>query len=399
MLCYYYNDEGIELSEKTKRENIKNDIKYLLWAMNAGRCQKCGRLLYKHPLSDAIGNFSQIAHNLPVGLKGPRCQYKLIDEKLDINDITNLLMLCYDCHHEIDNIRPNDFPPSILKQIKYDFEEFVFKATNINNTKGTTAIFYSPNLHGHQLIVVGAQKALFPEKYIENQIDISNCGNTLSPNDTEYWIVEEKNLVNNFNKKVKSLMDDIEKPYKNFSVFAFGPIPLLAKLGELLTNKYNIEVYQLKKAPLQTWEWETGNKIDYNLHIGQVFPDADDIQLILSLSGKIRKEEADDVLKGKKFSSYEISIADPFDDYLRSREHLSNFISVYQKLKELIRSQHKKNAMVHVFAAVPASVAIEIGRHRNPSFDLPMTIYNYSKDQNNYTKGIILGEKHNERDN
>lgn len=387
------------MSKKTKRDNLKSDIKYLLWGMSAGRCQKCGRLLYKHPMSDSVGNFSQIAHNLPVGVNGPRCEFKPIDIKTDINDINNLLLLCYDCHREIDAIRPNDFPPSLLKQIKNDHEEFVLKATNINNTTGTTVIFYSPNLHGYQLKVVGAQKALFPEKYIENQIDISNCGNTLSPSDTEYWSVEEKNLVNNFNKKVKSLIDDIDKPYKNFSVFAFGPIPLLAKLGELLTNKYSIEVYQLKKAPQQTWEWEVGNKIDYNLHVGQVFDDADDVQLILSLSGKVRKEEADDVLKGKKFSSYEITIDDPYDDYLRSREHLSNFITVYQQLKETIRNQHKKNAMVHVFAAVPVSVAVEIGRHRNPSVDLPMTIYNYSNDQNNYTKGIILGEKYNERNN
>ena len=92
--------------------------------MSAGRCEKCGRLLYRHPLSDTVGNFAQIAHNLPVSEFGPRANFKAqvkkIDPNLDVDDVNNLLLLCYDCHREIDHIKPDAYPPNILKQIKDD---------------------------------------------------------------------------------------------------------------------------------------------------------------------------------------------------------------------------------------------------------------------------------------
>lgn len=45
-----------------ERKKISKNTERLLWAMSAGRCEKCGRLIYKHPLSGVIGNFAQIAH-------------------------------------------------------------------------------------------------------------------------------------------------------------------------------------------------------------------------------------------------------------------------------------------------------------------------------------------------
>lgn len=51
----------------------------------------------------------------------------------------------------------------------------------------------------------------------------------------------------------------------------------------------------------------------------------------------------------------------------------------------------EKRSMVHVFAAVPVSVAVEIGRHWNSNVDLPMAIYNFTNGK--YEKAIIIGEK------
>lgn len=79
----------------SKRKHISQNTERLLWAMSAGRCEKCGRLIYQHPLSKSIGNFAQIAHNLPVSDNGPRSEYKQIDETKSIDDIKNLLLLCY----------------------------------------------------------------------------------------------------------------------------------------------------------------------------------------------------------------------------------------------------------------------------------------------------------------
>ena len=45
---------------------------------------------------------------------------------------------------------------------------------------------------------------------------------------------------------------------------------------------------------------------------------------------------------------------------------------------------------IHVFPAVPVSVAIEIGRARLPKVDLPMVIYDYNKKRDGFVKALDI---------
>ena len=373
-----------------KRKKIKQNTEKLLWAISAGRCEKCGRLIYQHPLSKSIGNFAQIAHNLPVSDKGPRAKYKQIDVTKDIDDIKNLLLLCYDCHKEIDEIRPNDFPPEILRLMKSDFEQFVVKATNINRIIPTIALKYSPNLHGQRLLVTGIHDALFPDKVIEEEIDITLKDSSFFVGDSEYWTIEEENLVRAFNRRIVPAIENYTKGFINLSVFAIAPIPLLVKLGVLLSNKHNIDIYQLKKVP-SSWEWEIGkNDTDYQISYLQECENPQKILVLFSLSGDIKKDEVKATLSWENTTVIEVTTNHkPFDDFLRSKQQLEKFIQCYQTLREQLRQIGDASTMVHIFAAVPIAVAIEIGRQRNATFDLPLTIYNYANGV--YEKAIEIG--------
>ncbi len=44
-------------------------------------------------------------------------------------------------------------------------------------------------------------------------------------------------------------------------------------------------------------------------------------------------------------------------------------------LYDQIKAFHGQGAIIHVFPAVPASVAVEIGRVRMPKADLPLLVY------------------------
>lgn len=374
----------------TKRKNISQNTERLLWAMSAGRCEKCGRLIYQHPLSKSVGNFAQIAHNLPVSDRGPRSEYKQIDETKNIDDIQNLLLLCYDCHKEIDEIHPKDYPPELLKRIKSDFEQFIVKATNINRVIPTTVLKYSPNLHGKRLLITGIHNALFPDKVIEQEIDITLKDSTFFVGDSKYWEIEEENLLRAFNRRVLPEIENYTKGLINISVFAIGPIPLLVKLGNLLSNKHNIDIYQLKKVP-STWEWETEKSdVDYQISYIQECENPQKIIAIFSLSGDIKKDEVKAAISWNNSVVIEIKTNQkPFDDFLRSKKQLGRFVRCYQTLREQLRKIGNSNTMVHLFAAVPNSIAIEIGRQRNDTFDLPLTIYNYTNGT--YEKTIVIG--------
>ncbi len=379
-----------------ERKKISKNTERLLWAMSAGRCEKCGRLIYKHPLSGVIGNFAQIAHNLPVG-DGARIEYKReykqIDPSLNIDDVGNLLLLCYDCHKEVDEIRPEKYPPEILKRLKADFEEFILKATNIKRIVPTLTLQYSPNIHNRKWQVTGILKALFPEKYIESEIDLTLKDSEFYVGDPNFWEIEEKNLERRFSQQVIPYIENYKKGTPNLSVFAVGPIPLLVKLGVLLSNKYSLDVYQLKKSPVSSWEWEaTDIDTEYEVSYIQQSKNPDKIILILSLSGLIRHEEVCEAVEWDNATVVEIKTNHtPSDDYLRNKRQLDKFVSCYQRLKEELRNAINSNVFVHIFAAVPVSVAVEIGRHRNPTFDLPLIIYNYN--QGVYERAITIGEK------
>lgn len=375
-----------------KRKEINPKTEKLLWAMSAGRCEKCGRLIYRHPLNNVVGNFAQIAHNLPVSDKGPRAEFKIIDPKADINDVSNLLLLCYDCHKEIDEIQPDKYPPYLLKQMKYDFEEFIVKATNIERIIPTFVIKYSPNLHGQKLQITGIQKALFPDKVISREIDLNLNNSTYFVEDPEYWQIEKKHLIRTFNQKVLPVIEDYKDGFINLSVFAIGPIPLLVKLGELLSNKRNVDVYQLKKSPQSTWEWEfTQEQTEYVINYIQEIDTPEKIIVLFSLSGLIRHEDVRKAISWEKATVIEVRTNhEPSDDYLRNKLQLDKFVKCYQVLKEKLRNSCTNNIMVHIFAAIPVSVAIEIGRHRNPTVDLPLTIYNLTNGI--YKKAITIGD-------
>lgn len=377
-----------------KRKKISKNTERLLWAMSAGRCEKCGRLIYKHPLNGIIGNFAQIAHNLPVN-DGARSEYKQkykqIDPSLNINDVSNLLLLCYECHKEVDEICPGQYPPETLKSMKADFEEFIVKSTNIKRIVPTLALQYSPNLHNRKWQVTGSMKALFPEKYIEREIDLTLKDSEFYVGDPNFWDIEENNLERRFNQQVTPYIENYKRGIPNLSVFAVGPIPLLIKLGVLLSNKHGVDVYQLKKSPVSSWEWETtDDDTGYCVSYIQRYKNPNKIILMLSLSGSIRHEEVRKAVEWDNATVVEIKTNhNPSDDYLRNKRQLDKFVCCYQKLKEELRNLKNSNVLIHIFAAIPVSVAVEIGRHRNPAFDLPFIIYNYN--QGIYERAITIG--------
>lgn len=377
------------------RKSISNDTKQLLWAMSAGRCEKCGRLLYRHPLSDTVGNFAQIAHNLPVSEFGPRTKFKFqvkeIDPNLNVDDVNNLLLLCYDCHREIDQIKPDEYPPDKLKRIKDDFERFVVKATNIQRIVPTIAIKYSPNLHGQKLLITGIQRAIFPDKFIDCEIDLTLKNSSFDIGGANYWSIEEEHLVGSFREKVKPILEDYQRCSNNLSVFAIGPIPLLIKFGTLLSNKNNIDVYQLKKSPASTWEWESSkDDFDYKVNVIQQSETTKRTIVLFSISGCINQMAVRQAISWDEATVIEVTTTClPHDDLLRSKQQLDKFVNCYRKLKEQLLGLNSNRRPLHIFAAVPVSVAVEIGRHWNPTIDLPMVIYNLTNG--NYEKALTIG--------
>lgn len=197
-----------------------------------------------------------------------------------------------------------------------------------------------------------------------------------------YWQIERENLQKIFSSRVKSRL--MAGDINHLSIFALAPQPLLIELGHLLSDIPAAQVYQLHREP-PNWKWQDDtDAVDYIIQ-GPTNFDQKTVALVLALSATITIDRITNVL-GQNVSIWTLTIAQPNNDFLKGREHLSAFRKSFRTLLDAIKAEHGQNTLLHVFPAVPVSVAVDIGRIRMPKADLPLRIY----DQNMGTGGFTV---------
>jgi len=169
---------------------------------------------------------------------------------------------------------------------------------------------------------------------------------------------------------------------EHFSLFAIAPQPLLILLGSMFTDRINVDVYQLHREP-QTWKWLEENSKDLI-----VMSEPDDKTkapvLIISISAKIDQSRVTNIL-GEGLSIWELYTEHPGNDFMRSKDQLSEFRKTVRAIISDINKANTSSEGLSIFPAMPVSCAVELGRVRMPKADIPWVIY----DQNNKSDGFI----------
>lgn len=375
---------------------IPEKVRYLLWAKSAGRCEfnGCNKPLWRDGLTQLEMNFADVAHIIGDSAQGPRGDVILSKEYC--SDVSNIMLMCLDHHRMIDQILET-FTDDVLRRMKQLHEERVEILTSITPDKTSHVLIYRGRVGKFQpkIDYRDAWLAMAPEWYPSSRlpIELGLLNTSFQDNEENYWRIEETNLERQFIAKVKPFLDS-DGERNHFSVFAFAPQPLLIKLGTLLSDLYPAEIYQPHREP-PTWEWQPDQEyIDYI--IIEPLSEHNLVALNLSLSATVDNRRIKNVLGSQSYSEWQMTIANPNNDYLKSRWQLRRFREEFRMLLNKIKAKHGEKAIIHIFPAVPASVAIEIGRVRQPKADLPFIIH----DQNNETKGFIrtlsIGEVEND---
>src|SRR5262245_3477171 len=97
--------------------NILPLTRIALFVRANGRCEfdGCNRYLLEHPVTLTEGNFAEVAHVVAFKPDGPRG--KEGTRPKNINDVTNLMLLCPQCHKLIDD-NPRDYTRRTLEEYK-----------------------------------------------------------------------------------------------------------------------------------------------------------------------------------------------------------------------------------------------------------------------------------------
>lgn len=377
------------MSEKANLSTIET---FLLWGRAAGRCEfdGCNKILHRDAYDLRPLNLADRAHITARSEGGPRGDTTRSPELAD--DIRNVMLLCKECHKRIDT-NPGDFPEEMLIGMKSKHEARVELTTGFADNNKSYMITYAANV-GHIRNPIDCQSAAMSmirngkSPAEPNAIDLSLIGSTLKDHQPEFWPIEEQNLVAKFNQKLIDRISD-SGDIKHSSLFAIAPVPLLIKLGALFTDKCPVDIYQKKREP-DTWDWlSDGPAVEF-----QISPPAqkfDKIALVLSLSGRIPPEDVHKTL-GDEVSFWDVSIESPNNDCIKTPADLSEFRRVIRKVFDEVKRFHGTDQVIHTFAAIPISAAIEIGRTWTHRADLPLQTYNRDLDRI-FQKAILIGKE------
>jgi hypothetical protein len=363
--------------------SIPDTVKFRLWGKAAGRCQYegCNKPLWFDSLTKAEFNTAYIAHIVADKPDGPRGDVNL-SEVLKA-DISNLMLMCDEHHRLIDREDVEGHPVKRLCLMKKKHEERVELQTSHTENKSSYILLYGANI-GEHFVSVSWEKAIealqqnwYPAE--KPAIELSLVNSSFQDHEENYWLIERENLRRQF---IQVVLPKLKlRTINHLSIFAIAPQPLLIELGRLLCDIPAAEVYQLHREP-PNWIWQDHpDNFQYIISEPKTF--GKKVALNLSLSASIDNSRITSVI-GEDSSIWTLTIKNPNNDFLKSRQQLALFRQEFRQLLNKIKLVHGEQELLHLFPAVPASIAVEIGRVWMPKADLPLRIYDQSRKREGF---------------
>lgn len=388
------NSKKSFMPELSRRTKIKPEVQRNLWGRAASRCQfnGCNKLLDRSAVTQEAVNIAQMAHIYSFSEEGPRGWNPLWRILGDRDGIENLLLVCHGCHRAIDQSLKagKKYPGPLLRGWKEQHERRVRIVTGISPSKSSHVVIFDSRIGDERPRINFDEcvEAIFPFRYPADDHPVELSMTSKVDDSTEgFWLAQRQNLRLTFEEEIRRRIE--RNGTHHFSVFALASQPLLILLGSLFTDKIDTTVYQPHREP-RSWNWQPHPE-EFSF---QVVPPADFSNrpaLVISLSDKINHDRVKDTLPGR-LSIWELTIASPHNDFLRSEAQLSEFRESVRKLIVAITTAHPDAKELSIFPAMPVSCAVEFGRTRMPKTNLVWHIYDQNNKHQKFIPTIRIGD-------
>lgn len=371
------------------KTHIPSQVKQQIWFAAHGRCEfrGCNKRLYTSGVTMEKCNISNYAHIIGDSPDGPRGNEL---SKILSKDPSNLILLCPECHDLIDSKSgEKKYTVEVLKSMKKEHEERIDFLTGICPNQKSLVVAYGPKLgQDNQLFQKDVlNNIILPERYPLdlNPIELHMKNTALDESMQVYWQTEQLQIETLCRDKVIKTLES--GACSHISLFPLGPQPLLIKLGTILNDRYNVQVYQKHREP-DTWRW-LENRSSNNIIVEEPADKSKEPILIIALSTQAIKAR---VLQrfGANASIWTITCDIPGNDMMESKYQLEQFRMAARKVMDDIKSSNLENIDLKIFMAAPASCAVELGRIRMPKADSKWVIFDYSNKQEKDIETIAI---------
>ncbi|MEY2831679.1 MAG: hypothetical protein RLZZ574_937 [Cyanobacteriota bacterium] len=373
------------------KTSIPAQVKLKLWIKSGGRCQfrGCKKLLYQDDLTQIQMNRAYIAHivaDSPGGVRG--------DEELSpklAKEFSNLMLLC-DAHHRLidDPSNEDTYTLELLQTYKKEHEERIEYLTGIDESYKSHLLFFKDNIGDRrpEIEFEDARLAILPRfPANSNFLEIDLRHGAYRDHDNNYFGDKQREISRLVETKIRQLSN-----INHLSVFAFASIPLLIHFGYELGDTISANIYQRHRST-NSWKWQDEDMSGFQYVIEENPLESEDetgiVALNLSLSGTIRDEEINSALD-KPHSYYKITIANPNPNFLKSEEQLDLFKAEIRTLLRRIRETHGHDCEIHLFPAIPLSIAVSIGCILLPKIDPKIHVY---ENNDGFSYALTIGRQ------
>jgi SMODS-associated and fused to various effectors sensor domain len=372
-----------------RRKALPKKIENIVWARAAGCCQYagCNKLLIGDQVSGAASaNTAYIGHIVADSPEGPR-GHPVLSPNL-AHDPDNLMLVC-DVHHRVfDREMVAEHPAEVLTAMKRRHEERIRTVIGIDEDLSSHVIRYAARIGTNESPVAkrDLKWSMIPDRYPldDGWIDLDLATLDLPDHEADFWRAHIRNLRTGFAEKVRGRMERQE--IRRLAVFGLAPIPLLIELGRLVSDIATADVRQLLRSP-KGWKWDPDGppiRFDVKRPPRTVGP----VSLKLEVSAPVVDGRIHQVLGGEA-AIWSIAADGAHNDIMRRPEDLAEFARLFRTTLDAIKVAHGENTVVHVFPAIPVSVAVEAGRSWQPKAHPTLNIY----DQNRKLGGFILAHE------
>jgi hypothetical protein len=374
------------LVAKTK---VPQKVQSALWARAAGRCQYrgCNHDLVGDLISgneDALFGF--IAHIVADSAEGPRGD--LVRSPLLAKSLDNLMLMCAVHHKLIDVDGLADHSEALLVEMKAEHEASVALLAGIDKDRASHALRFGARIGANEALV--STRAIFaampPDHHPASAqtIDLEMTGHAFTDGDPAFWAMQQANLQRNFATRVGGRIE--RQDIRHLSVFALAPQPLLVELGRLLCDIVPAVVHQRHREP-STWTWQRDSA---PVRYQTAEPEGGRsgcVALKLGVSATITDDRIERAV-GHDAAIWSLCADAPHNDIVRSPEDQAGYRAALRRLFDAIKARHGDGVPIHVFPALPASLAVETGRVWMPKADPELRIYDQQRD-----KGFVYALK------
>ena len=376
------------------KTRIPIDVRRALLIETAGRCAfpGCGMPLDRHLFTKEKTNLSEMGHIIGDSADGPRGDPTL--SKQMAKDPENIIVLCASCHKLVDDNKGENYSIDQLRLFKNRHANFVKRVYDAGKATRTLPVYISGNF-GHGNIAIS-------EKEINKGI-LQNSNYHHYPDNM--CVINLQNLTetetnaNQFNEAKKIIKRKIEREItpkfeenevEHLSLFGLASIPVLVYAGTAIGDRHDASTYMIYRSDGTTgfnrlsWLQNSApDPLDFTIsipdNINQVAQQANGVAVVVSITSLIRQEDVNQALL-QKMTSDPIPIVTITSSQLgtvvidtagRLQDFKKAWLTTVMKLKEQLGSE----ISIHIFAAVPTGVALEMGRALLPkTFNLTKLI-------------------------